>query len=118
MVFVSCFLIRRKPNTTDRDIDELASRALSHDSDFLANAEPVNEAPEYPSVKQAIKTCQTWHLISMILCSSCYGLFIASVFKVYGNSDPDVDFGDSFITLTGAIASVLNGTSRLFWSSL
>lgn len=54
----------------------------------------------------------------MVVLSSCYGLFIASVFKVYGDADEDVDFGDSFITMTGAFASVLNGASRPFWSTL
>jgi len=40
----------------------------------------------------------------MIICSSGYGLFVASVFKPYG-----AEFTPTFLALIGSIGAVLNG---------
>lgn len=59
-------------------------------------------------------------LLIMIICSSGYGLFIASIYKAYGGipDDNDVKISDGFLTVVGSIGAVLNGLCRMFWATL
>ena len=59
-------------------------------------------------------------LLAMIVCSSGYGLFIASIYKAYGGI-PDEDgnkISDGFLTVVGSIGAVLNGLCRMFWATI
>lgn len=49
----------------------------------------------------------------MIICSSGYGLFIASVFKPYGAT-----FEPNYLALIGSIGAVINGVCWMFWATL
>jgi hypothetical protein len=40
------------------------------------------------------------------------GLYVASTYKVISSLD------DSTLTITGALGSIFNGSSRIFWSTL
>jgi hypothetical protein len=58
-------------------------------------------------------------LLMMIICSSGYGLFIASIYMSYGGI-PDKEgnrIGSGFLTTVGSIGAVLNGLCRMFWST-
>jgi MFS transporter, OFA family, oxalate/formate antiporter len=57
-------------------------------------------------------------MLLMILCSSGYGLFVASVFKSYGSIDQSADFSDTLLTTIGSVGILMNGISRLFWALL
>lgn len=48
-------------------------------------------------------------MLIMILCSSGYGLFIASVFKSYGSLDEEADFSDTLLTTIGSVGILMNG---------
>ena len=51
----------------------------------------------------------------MILCASCYGLFVATLYKSYGYKR---GYSDSFLTWVGSVAALMNGSSRPFWATL
>jgi len=53
---------------------------------------------------EALKNIKTYMLWIMIICSSGYGLFVASVFKPYGG-----EFDASFLALIGSLGAVVNG---------
>ena len=68
------------------------------------HAPVVKENFEYQTFVEALKNYKTYMLMAMIVCSSGYGLFIASVFKPYGAT-----FEPTYLTLVGSIGAVLNG---------
>jgi len=57
-------------------------------------------------------------MLLMILCSSGYGLFIASVFKSYASIDEDAEFSDTLLTTIGSVGILMNGICRMFWATL
>ena len=62
-----------------------------------------------------MKNIRTWHLWLMVICSSCYGLFIASTFKSYGSL---FITSDTFLSIVGSIGAVCNGLGRPLWATL
>jgi len=57
-------------------------------------------------------------MLMMILCSSAYGLFIASVFKSYASLDVEAGYSDTELTAIGGVGVLMNGICRMFWATL
>lgn len=68
---------------------------------------------EVIDAKTGLKSKIFWHLFIMGTLSSSAGFFIANVYKNYGfNKIND----DHMLTTVGAVASIFNGLSRIFWA--
>ena len=56
--------------------------------------------------------------MSLMLYSGLFfGVYVASVYKSIASGIPN-EIGDKALTLTGAIGSVMNGSSRVIWATL
>ena len=56
--------------------------------------------------------------MSLMLYSGLFfGVYIASVYKSIASGISN-EIGDKALTLTGAIGSVMNGSSRVMWATL
>jgi MFS family permease len=53
----------------------------------------------------------------MIFSSASCGLNIASTYKQFASTAPDLK-GDAFQSLVGGVGALFNGGGRLFWGSL
>lgn len=63
---------------------------------------------------EGLKSWRAVHLSAMFMIGLFYPIYIASVYKPIAQDE----LKDSVLTIAGAIGSVCNGTSRVFWASL
>ena len=65
-------------------------------------------------LKHALRSVRFWHLFILLYNGMFFGVYVASVYKEVGLKYID----DSTLTTAGAIASFLNGSSRIIWGTL
>jgi len=69
------------------------------------------------SSSEVFKTLRFWQMSLMLYSGLFFGVYIASVYKSIASGIPN-EIGDKALTLTGAIGSVMNGSSRVMWATL
>ena len=73
--------------------------------------------PSGVGVIQALQTKQFWMLWFMVITSASAGLNVASVYKQFASTSPNLT-GDSFQSLVGGLGALFNALGRLFWGNL
>lgn len=67
-------------------------------------------------MKEGLLSWKFRHLYIMLYFSAFYGMFMAAVFKNFGSHKNITN--DLVLTTAGAVGSVFNGSSRVFWATL
>ena len=75
-----------------------------------------NQKRELTDAKKAFKSLRFWHMSFMLYSGLFFGVYVAAVYKSIASGIPN-EIGDKALTLTGAIGSVMNGSSRVIWAS-
>jgi MFS family permease len=70
---------------------------------------------EYPAFSDAIRQRKSIYIWLMSFFGWCYTMFMANVFKSYGEKYIK---DDAFITTIGAVGAILNGLGRTIWATL
>ena len=75
----------------------------------------MDEDKDVITPKEAFRSTEFWILTILLFQGLFYGLYVASVFKFAAQSTIT---SDTAITAAGAVGSMCNGGSRVFWAGL
>jgi len=73
------------------------------------------ERPNY-NLREYLLTPHFLKMITMYYCSTLFGIYLVASYKNFGSQAGNID--DSFLTMTGSIASAMNGLFRIVWGKL
>ena len=110
------YLVQRNPEFMRHEIDRNLREKLDRINESMGSEiDSFTVAKQNTvSVQEGVTSPKFWHMGLMMFNGIFFGAYIASVYKSI-----DLDkLSDSTLTTAGAIGSICNGGSRVFWATI
>lgn len=107
---ISILTVTRDPKFSKK----AASSSKQVENGEFQAGEPAAEELTGLGFFEALKTVRLWHMFTMLLFGTFFGLYVASEYKVVAQDS----LSDYALSIAGAIGSVCNGSGRVVWGSL
>jgi OFA family oxalate/formate antiporter-like MFS transporter len=117
--FIAVWLVEKMPKREGMQEEGLVQNEENDEDTIEMSIDfiPFDELStiHYPTFWDGMKEKQTFYIWWMAFLGCCYSMFMANVFKSYGDKYIK---NDVFVTTVGAAGAIWNGLSRPFWATL